>query len=93
MLFMLTKLVFVLLTNYYQLFHAFCNEIDTSRSPGTSQCTEIIYTQDEIRLGQPGHPGIPGSYNQGLNVTPLLIGWQGAKYEIFRRSSGISSDH
>ena len=42
MLFMLTKLVFVLLTNYYQLFHAFFNEIDTSRSSGTSRSTEII---------------------------------------------------
>ena len=37
MLFMRRKLVFVLLTNYYQLFHAFLNEIDTSRSPGTSR--------------------------------------------------------
>ena len=37
MVFMQTKLVFVLLTNYYQLFHAFLNEIDTSRSPGTSR--------------------------------------------------------
>ena len=34
-----TKLVFVLLTNYCQLFHAFLDEIDTSR---TSRCTEII---------------------------------------------------
>ena len=42
MLFMRTKSVFVLLTNYYQLFHAFFNEIDTSRSTGTSRCTEII---------------------------------------------------
>ena len=33
MLFMETKLVFALLTNYYQLFHAFLNEMDTSRSP------------------------------------------------------------
>ena len=33
MLFMQTKLVFLLLTNY-QLFHDFLNEIDTSRSPG-----------------------------------------------------------
>ena len=42
MLFMRTKLVFVLLTNYYQLFHAFFNEIDTSGPPETSLCTEII---------------------------------------------------
>ena len=35
MLFMRTKLVFVLLTNYYQLFHAFLNEIDTDHiNPG-----------------------------------------------------------
>ena len=46
MLFMWTKLVFVLLTNYYQLFHAFSvNEIDTSWSPGTTRCTEIIQTR------------------------------------------------
>ena len=42
MLFMQTKLVFVLLTNYYELFHAFFNEVNTSRSLGTSRCTEII---------------------------------------------------
>ena len=41
MLFMRTQLIFVLLTNYYQLFHAVLNEIDTSRSPGTSWCTKI----------------------------------------------------
>ena len=37
MLFMQTKLVFVLLTNYYQLFHAFFNELDTFQPPGTSR--------------------------------------------------------
>ena len=37
MLFMQTKLVFVLLTNYYKLFHAFFNEVNTSRSPETSR--------------------------------------------------------
>ena len=54
MLFMRTRLVFVLLTSCYQLFHDFFNEIDTSRSPGTSwspwtsrspgtsRCTDII---------------------------------------------------
>ena len=35
MLFMRTKFVFFLLTNYYQLFHDFFDEIDTSRLPGT----------------------------------------------------------
>ena len=67
--FMRTKLVFVLLSNYYQLFHALFNEIDTSRSSGTSRCTEIIQTRDEIRLGQPGHPGTPGSYKQALSIS------------------------
>ena len=59
MLFMRTKLVFVLLTKYYQLSHAFLDEIDTS-----------LYgiLRSYIRLEQPEHPGIPGSYKQGLRV-------------------------
>ena len=43
---MRTKLVFVLLTNYYQLFHALFYEIDISRST-----VDIPVYQDHINPG------------------------------------------
>ena len=56
-IYMRTKFVFFLSTNYYQLFTDFVDEIDTSRSPG--KC---------IHLGQPRHPGTPGLYKQAHNI-------------------------
>ena len=64
--FMRTKLVFGLMTNYYQLFHNFFNERDTSRSPGHPGVPRSYKLRMKYVSGKPGHHGTPGSYKQAL---------------------------
>ena len=93
LLFLRTKLVFVSLTNYYQLFHDFLDEIDTSRSPGIILVTRhYINPGRNTSLGQRGGRGLTCD-RSAININLVSYGKRNSSHflGITLESTGTSA--